>query len=118
MNRKGFTLIELLGCLALLGVILCIGLYTARGTLATALSTLTDASVSQIYNATNNYILENKITWINKGEEYVCVEIESLVDSGYFSEKDVVNYKNEFVRVVRDSKTKTITEMSLMGDCK
>ena len=48
MNRKGFTLIEFLGCMALLGVILAIGLYVTRGTLATALSTLTD--VDPIYS--------------------------------------------------------------------
>ena len=39
MNRKGFSLVELLGCLAIMGIILCIGLYSAKGTLATSVST-------------------------------------------------------------------------------
>ena len=117
MNRKGFTLIEFLGCMALLGVILAIGLYVTRGTLATALSTLTDVSVSQIYNATDAYIIENQTSWINDGEEYTCIKIKQLVDAGYFENDEVINYKNKSVRVVRETKTKVIESMGLVDDC-
>lgn len=117
MNRKGFTLIEFLGCMALLGVILAIGLYITRGTLSTALSTLTDVSVSQIYSATDTYIVENQTSWINDGEEYTCIKVKELVDAGYFDNDEVINYKNESVRVVRDAKTKVTKSMSLMDDC-
>lgn len=117
MNRKGFTLIELLGCLVLLGVVLCIGLYTTRGTLSTTLSTLTDVSENQIYKVTETYILENRITWINDGEEYTCVSVADLVDMGYFEENDISNYKNDFVKVVRNSKTKVINSFKLVNIC-
>lgn len=117
MNRKGFTLIEFLGCMALLGTILGIGLFVTRGTLSTALSTLTDVSVSQIYNATDMYIIENQTSWINDGEEYTCIKIKQLVDDGYFENDEVINYKNESVKVVRDMKTKVTKSMSLVNDC-
>ena len=117
MNRKGFTLIEFLGCMALLGVILCIGLFVTRDTLSTALSTLTDVSISQIYTATDTYIIENQTSWINDGEEYTCIKIKELVDAGYFDSDEVINYQDECVKVVRDAKTKVTKSMSLMDDC-
>ena len=117
MNRKGFSVIELLGCLVILGVILCIGLYSARGTLATTLSTLTNVSVNEIYSATETYVLENKITWINDDVEYTCITVSDLVDSGYFKENEVLTYKDDMIRVIRDSNTRVITSIKLESDC-
>ena len=117
MNRKGFTLIELLGCLMLLGVILCIGLYTTSGTLATALSTLTDVSISEIYNASKSYVLENAVTWYNDGEEYTCVAVRNLVDSGYFSYDDVSSYITNGIKLTREPKTKVISNVDLVSQC-
>lgn len=117
MNRKGFSLIELLGCMALLGVILCIGLYSARGTLATALSTLTDVSINEIYDATEMYVLENKITWIKDGEEYTCLTVNNLVDAGYFEDGQVTSYKDDKIKVIRDTKTKVIGSIQLVDSC-
>ena len=51
MNNKGFSLIEMLGCVALLGIILCISLFINRKTLATSLSTLDNISNNEIYKA-------------------------------------------------------------------
>jgi len=118
MGRKGFTLVELIGCLALMGIVLCIGLVATRETLATALSTLTDVSESQIYNAAELYILENKTTWTNDGEEYTCLMVKSLVDAGYFEEGEVTTYKNKFVRIVREPKTRVINNIKLVDECK
>ena len=117
MNRKGFTLIEFLGCMALLGIILGIGLFVTRGTLSTALSTLTDVSVSQIYKATDSYILEKHISWNNDVDEWTCVKIKELVDAGYFDNDEVIDYSNESVKVVRDIKTKVIKSMNLVNVC-
>lgn len=118
MNKKGFSLVELLGCIALLAVILCIGLYSARGTLSTTLTTLDSISISDIYDATRTYILENKITWIHKdNEEYTCVDIDSLVDAGYFDEEEVKDYKDNKIKVIRDSKTKVIDNIDLVDTC-
>ena len=117
MNKKGFTLVELLACLALLGVILGIGLFVTRGTLATTLSTLTDASVREIYDSASVYVLENKITWIKNSEEYACVTVNNLVEKGYFEEGEVISYKDKIIKVERDMDAKTINSVRFVDVC-
>ena len=117
MNRKGFSLIELLGCLLLLGIILCIGLYSTRGTLATALSTLTDVSKNEIYDAAKMYVLEYDVTWVNVEEEYTCLTVNQLVDSGYFDDDEVTIYKDSNIKIVRDTKNKVINSVKMVDIC-
>lgn len=117
MNRKGFTLIELLACFALLGVILGIGLLSARGTLATTLSTITDVSRNEIYNASKTYVLENGVNWTNDSEEYTCITVRNLVEKGYFEEDEVRTYINDKIRLVRNQTTKVIDSVSLVDVC-
>ena len=117
MNRKGFTLIEFLGCMAILAVVLGLGLYSTRGTLSTTLSTLTGVSESQILDAAKTYVLEYSNSWINDGEEYTCVSVNTLVDVGYFEESEVSSYKHNMIRVVRDAKTQTINSVKLVEEC-
>ena len=117
MNRKGFTLIELLACLALLGAILGIGLYVTRGTLATTLSTLTDVSEKEIYDAAEMYILENKTTWINNGEEYTCITVDNLIEKGYFDAEEVTTYRDDMIKVVRNQNTRVIKSIKLVDVC-
>lgn len=117
MNNKGFSLVELLGCLALLAIIFCIGLYSAKGTLSTTLTTVSNVSENEIYDAVEAYILENKITWINTSEEYTCVTINDLVDLGYFDSEEVEEYKDKKIKVVRNSNTKVISNINLVDVC-
>ena len=117
MNRKGFTLIELLGCFAILAVVLGIGLYSTRGTLATTLSTLTGASENEVFNASSAYVLEYSQTWINEDIEYTCLNVKNLVDAGYFDESEVVEYEDYTIKVVRDPKTKVINKISFVESC-
>ena len=118
MNRKGFTLIELLGCLALLGIIFCIGLYSARGTLATSLSMLTGVSENEIYSASKLYVTENGVSWINvDDEEYTCLTVKHLVDKGYFQSDEVSSYNNDYIRIMRNQGTKVIENIKLVDSC-
>lgn len=118
MDRKGFTLIELLACLALLGIILGIGLFVTRDTLSTSLSTLMDVSTNQVYDAATTYVMENGVSWINAlGDEYTCVDIDTLVDNGYFEESEVNEYYDNFVKVMRDAKTKVVNNVRLVDVC-
>ena len=119
MNRKGFTLIEMLGCMLIMAVILGIGLYSARGTLATSLSTLTNISENEIYSASKIYVLENGVNWINvDGEEYTCLTVNELVDKGYFEYSEVSSYKNEYIKIFRNPETKVIKNVDLVDVCK
>ena len=117
MNNKGFGLIELLGSLVILGLILGIGLYSARGTLSTTLTTLDQVSENEIYDMAEIYVMENGVTWINSNDEYTCIDIDWLVDMGYFDENEVSSYKDNFVKVVRDSNTKVINNRLLVDVC-
>lgn len=117
MNRKGFSLVELLGCLAIMGIILYIGIYSAKGTLATSISTLNDISDNEIYSAAKTYILENKITWVNDGVEHTCLTVSDLVDSGCFKENEVITYKDKSVKIIRDPITKVITNTTIVEEC-
>ena len=118
MNRKGFTLVEMLGCLVLLALVLGIGLYSARGTLATSLSTLTSVSENEIYDASRIYILENSTTWINiNNDEYTCFMVNALVDKGYFEYNDVSEYRNDFIKIVREPGTKVIQSIKIVDSC-
>ena len=118
MNRKGFTLVELLACLALLGLILCIGLFVTRGTLSTSLSTLTDVSEKQIYDAAEIYTVENNVKWTNFDElEYTCLNVKELVEKGYFKEEEVTSYKDNKIKIEREVKTKTIDRVRFVDTC-
>ena len=117
MNRKGFTLVEMLGCLAILCLILCVGFFVTKDTLATTLSTLTDVSESQVIEAAGIYVLENKTSWINDGNEYTCLSVQTLVDVGYFNSNEVLSYKNRNIKVVRNSVTKVIDSVNFVNVC-
>ena len=117
LNNKGFSLIELLGSIALLGLILCIGLYNARGTLSTSLTTLKSVSEYEIKDTAEIYVIENPVNWINDGEEWSCITIKNLVDKGYFEDNEVTSYKNKKIKIVRNSKSKVITNVKIIDTC-
>lgn len=117
MNNKGFSLIELLGSLIILGVILGIGLYTARGTLATTVSILNNVSENEIYDASKLYVVENSVEWIDNVEEYACLTVLELVDAGYFDNNEVDFYKNNKIKLIRDKNTKVINDIKLVDIC-
>lgn len=117
LNNKGFSLIELLGSLALLGLILCIGLYSARGTLSTSLTTLDNISENEIKNTSEIYVIENPTTWIHDVDEWTCITTLDLVDKGYLDEDDIISYKDKEIKIVRDSNSKVITSVSIVDSC-
>lgn len=117
MNNKGFGLIELLGSLVVLGLILGIGLYSARGTLSTSLTTLDQVSEKQIYDMAEIYVIENGVTWVNSDDEYTCIDVYQLVNMGYFEYDEVSGYKDKKIKIVRDSNTKVINSRKLVDIC-
>ena len=117
LNNKGFSLIELLGSLALLGLILCIGLYSARGTLSTSLTTLDNISENEIKNAAEIYVIENPVSWVHDGDEWSCITTLNLVDKGYFGDSEVTSYKDKKIKIIRDSSSKVITSVVIVDSC-
>ena len=118
MNNKGFSLIEMLGCIALLGIILCISLFVNRKTLATSMTTLNNISNNQIYNASMSYVMEQKVSWINyNNNEYTCISVNDLIDYGYLNSNNVSDYKDNIVKVEREPITKTINDVLFVDIC-
>lgn len=118
MNKKGFTLIELLMCLVLLGFVLGLGLYVTRDTLSTSLSTLTDVSINQIYDAAELYVTENGVSWINiDNKEYTCLSVDNLVDMGYFDYDEVTSYNGNIIKVERLSTSKVVNSVRFVDRC-
>ena len=117
MNNKGFSLVELLGCMVLLVLIFGIGLYSARGTLATSDDVLNQVSNKEIEDAAKMYVLEYPVTWNNNDIEYTCVTIRELVDAGYFEDMEVEEAKNKEIKIVRNKNTKVIENTLIVDEC-
>jgi len=117
LNSEGFTLFELLGCLIILGIILSIGLYSARGTLATTDTIMNKISKNDIYDAAGLYVIEYPKSWYSGYEEYTCVSVEELVDYGYFDTDEVIDYLGKNIKIVRDSSTKVINKTEFVDVC-
>lgn len=117
LNNKGFTLFELLISLVLLGVILGVGFYLARGTLATTMDTINSVSEREVLDAAEMYVLENSVSWNNDGNDYVCLSVLELVDMGYFDSDEVSLYKDKEIRLVRNSISKVIDTINLVDVC-
>ena len=117
LNRKGFTLFELLASLIVLGVILGVGFYLARGTLATTVDAINGVGEREVYDAAELYVLENNVSWINDGDEYTCLMINQLVDMGYFDNGEVSSYQDRKIKVVRNSVSKVISDIKFVDVC-
>ena len=106
MNNRGFTLIEMLGCVLLLGLVLCIGLFVNKKNLTTSLASLTNKD-ELIYEAAKNYVIDKDISF--NDNNYACVDVADLVMNGYLNKSFVKNNYGKTVKVVRNNKTKFIT---------
>lgn len=117
LNRKGFTLFELLASLIVLGVILGVGFYLARGTLATTVDAINGVGEREVYDAAELYVLENNVSWINDGDEYTCLMVDQLVDMGYFDNGEASSYQDRKIKVVRNSVSKVISDVKFVDVC-
>lgn len=117
MNNKGFSLVELLGSLIILGLILGIGLFSARGTLGLVDDKMNLVSENEIFDEASLYVIENPRKWINDGEEYTCFNIIELVDYGYFDEGEIAKYRDNSIRIVRNSNTKVVENVIFVDSC-
>ena len=112
MNNKGFTLTELLAVVAIMGVILGITIYMTKGTTATSLTQIEEASDNQIFDSARAYIMETNKAFNSDG--YVCVLMQELVDYGYVkntSDMDAI------IKITRNRETKVIEEIKYVNSC-
>ena len=120
LNKKGFTLIELLAMITILSIVITIVIYVATSVMSNAKVKSYKVTINNIQRSANEYVLEelDDSIWVGGSDyQYQCVSVSNLVDAGYFDNDEVINYKNESVKVIRDAKTKVTKSMSLMDDC-
>lgn len=115
MNRRGFTLAEMLGCIALLGIVLCIGLFTSKGSLTTSLSRLRNVSDNEVYDSAKSYVIEKNISF--NETDYVCVTVLELIEYGYLSQMNDKDIQGRVIKIVRDNKTKAINNIGYVDVC-
>lgn len=136
VNRKkheylyinGFTLVELLATIAILGLIIGIVVYVAINAVNNAKNKSYEVTINNIENVAVEYAMENQnnISWrytdIDNMEQYYCVNVQDLIDSGYFKSdvldsyiaKDVLVKSDDYIYLEMNSLTKTITKNKLL----
>jgi hypothetical protein len=49
--------------------------------------------------------------------EYTCFSILELVDYGYFDESEIVEYRDNSIRIIRNSDTKVVENITFVDSC-
>ena len=129
-KNKGFTLVELLAVIAVLSLIVTIVIYTAMNVIDNAKSNSYKVTINNIQADANSYTLEDFSGYwlaggaINGWNEYQCVTVQNLIDSGYYDNDVLDSYVNEdrhvlatdYIYLERDSDTKTILKSIWLGN--
>lgn len=116
MNNKGFSLIELLVGIFLISFVFFLGLTVSRKALSTSLSGISEVSDSEVYEAAKAYTYEKSIPF--NDNNYTCITVKELIDSGYLREPNDTNIKNKIVKLTRNKTFKTITNIKYVNKCK
>lgn len=102
-KKYGFTLIELLAVIVVLAIIFSITIIFSGVLMGDVTSKIDDATKKIIKNAANEYVIEfrnSNSDWKENidesGEINFCVSLQSLIDKGYYDDKD------EYVRENKD----------------
>jgi uncharacterized protein with FMN-binding domain len=96
MNKKGFTLTEILGVIVVISLLLIIIVPGMINKLSSSKEPAEKAQNELIYNASDQYISENKDTYPTGQSGKYCIPIQKLIDGGKLVDpvKDVVTGEN------------------------
>ena len=96
MKSRGFTLIELLGVVALLGVLIMLIVPIVKTYLNDAGENAYNKQISVVKTAAKKWGAENSEKLPEIGSmEYVTVNFDTLVASGYLSNSKVIDPRTE-----------------------
>ena len=121
-NKRGFSLIELLATILVVSIVLGMGVTYVTKTINNSKEKSQILALNNIKKTANTYIEEysNDIAWINdtnKETSFSCVSINSLINKGYISNKDITNdIKNsgitpeKYIIVTRDQNKNIISQ--------
>ena len=128
INKKGFSLIELLATILLISLVLGGGITIVANTIKKSEEKSQILALNNIKKTANTYIEEyaNDIAWIKEknNNSYSCVSIDSLINKGYISNKDISSKyqdkipKSRYIIVTRDQDKNIISqEFDNEGKC-
>ena len=95
IGKKGFSLIELLATILLISLVLGGGITIVTNTIKKSEEKSQVLALNNIKKTANTYVEEyaNDIAWIddkdNNNNKFSCVSIDSLINKGYISNKDI-----------------------------
>jgi len=118
-----------LAVIAILAIIVSVVVYFALKIINNANEKSYAATINNIEDEANNYILENSdfTTWMPtgvSGSQYQCVKVQDLIDVGYFKgdvleskiDKDTYVEGNNYIYVERNSNHAITKSILLAGD--
>ena len=121
-NKRGFSLVELLATILVVSIVLGIGVTYVTKTINNSKEKSQILALNNIKKTANTYIEEysNDIAWINdnnKETSFSCVSINSLINKGYISNKDITNdikdsgiTPEKYIIVTRDQNKNIISQ--------
>lgn len=130
IGKKGFSLIELLATILLISLVLGGGITIVTNTIKKSEEKSQVLALNNIKKTANTYVEEyaNDIAWIddkdNNNNKFSCVSIDSLINKGYISNKDISSKyqdkipKSRYIIVTRDQDKNIISqEFDNKGKC-
>ena len=130
IGKKGFSLIELLATILLISLVLGGGITIVTNTIKKSEEKSQVLALNNIKKTANTYVEEyaNDIAWIddkdNNNNKFSCVSIDSLINKGYISNKDISSKyqdkipKSRYIIVTRNQNKNIISqEFDNKGKC-
>lgn len=130
IGKKGFSLIELLATILLISLVLGGGITIITNTIKKSEEKSQILALNNIKKTANTYVEEyaNDIAWIddkdNNNNKFSCVSIDSLINKGYISNKDISSKyqdkipKSRYIIVTRNQNKNIISqEFDNKGKC-
>jgi type IV pilus assembly protein PilA len=93
--KKGFTLVELLAVIMLLGIISLIAIPSVGKILNRSRQRALDGVKKELIKATKSYTADNLELLPSNDGGYICVDIETLENSSYINNDEIIDPTTE-----------------------
>ena len=117
MDKKGFTLIELIAVIGLLAIIVVMVATSVISTMDKSEESLYETQIKTIEDAANNWGVINTDLMPMDQNDYIDVDIQTLVDDGFLDSADIVDPRDKsdmcgFVRITYSNNNYTYEFMN------
>ncbi|MBR3049800.1 MAG: prepilin-type N-terminal cleavage/methylation domain-containing protein [Bacilli bacterium] len=107
MNNRGFTLVEVIAVIAIIGILLSIVVVAVTKNTADSKKQAYEAMETSIYNAANNYVIEENSVQDDLNNNNVQIPVDQLLDNNYLDRLVDPNHgectNDSYVRVSKNT---------------